>query len=71
MPLRPTITKAVDGSVTIAGLNEDIELDPSVIGLGKPFETVVTVTDGDKKVKYRVVGFNGGNGYLKAHREGK
>ena len=63
MPLRPTIT-TVDGVTTVGNLQDEIELDPVVIGTVDAFEVVVTVA----KSKYRVVGFNAGNGYLKAKK---
>ena len=64
MPLRPTITTDDTGAVTVTGLGDDVEFDPAVIGAIDAFDVVVTVA----KSKYRVVGFNAGNGYLKAKK---
>ena len=63
MPLRPTIT-TVDGVTTVGNLLDEIELDPQTIGTVDVFEVFVTVAESE----YRVVGFNAGNGYLKAKK---
>lgn len=64
MPLRPIVTTDDIGAVTVTGLGDDVEFDPAVIGEVAAFDVVVTVS----KSKYRVVGFNPGNGYLKAKK---
>lgn len=70
MDLRPII-ETVDGVTTVSNLLGEIELDPATLGNVNVFSVHVTIADASGGVKYEVVGYNAGSGYLRCRRAGE